>query len=268
MTEDGRSDRGAYGFLALACALTWALDMPIASAFLRGEAPSPGALAMAGLSAFGPTLAALAVGWRRKELGEVFGRWRTSPAWIFAGLLVLPVLHVPATLLEVLLGGTPAAWFYPPATAEHVAALVFFSVGEELGWRGFAHPRLSARHGPVLGPVILGVVWTAWHLVMWVTPDGRLPAPATVLLALVELVAGSVVFAWFFERSGRSLAVAIALHASAHLDNTHRAPEGELRLRILRVAVLVAAAGVAGLALRRRARAGAVAGPPAPSDGV
>jgi hypothetical protein len=74
------------------------------------------------------------------------------------------------------------------------------------------------------------------------------PLPATTLLAyVVELSLWSVVIAWLFDRSGRSIAVAIAIHAGAHLDNVSRAPEGEVGLRVLRVIVL---AGVAALAAR------------------
>jgi hypothetical protein len=68
---------------------------------------------------------------------------------------------------------------------------------------------------------------------------------------VVELVCGSLVFAWVFETSGRSMAVAITLHASAHLDNTFRASESEVRLRVLRLVVLAIAAGLAAAALAR-----------------
>jgi hypothetical protein len=62
-----------------------------------------------------------------------------------------------------------------------------------------------------------------------------------------------------FERGNRSMAVAIALHAGAHLDNVSRAPETEVRLRALRMAVLAVVAVAAAWSLtaqkRRKARA-------------
>ena len=72
----------------------------------------------------------------------------------------------------------------------------------------------------------------------------------------------SVVLAWVFERGNRSIAVAIAVHMGAHLDNVNRAPEEEVRLRVLRFAVLLVAASLAARALRNipAARAGANAG--------
>ncbi len=60
--------------------------------------------------------------------------------------------------------------------------------------------------------------------------------------------------AWVFERSNRSIAVAIALHAGGHLDNVSRAPETEVRLRILRVAVLALCAAIAARSLTARKR--------------
>src|SRR5687767_13226495 len=81
---------------------------------LARPAPAPVALLLAGLGAWGPTLAALLIAARLRQLRDVFGRWRTHPIWIVAALLVIPALHLPATLLEIALGGSPAQWFYPP----------------------------------------------------------------------------------------------------------------------------------------------------------
>ncbi len=247
------SARGAYVFFALACAITWLLDVPMALAIVQKAPPSPAAMLLAGLGAWGPTLAALLIAVRRRELREVFGRWRTHPIWIAVGLVTMPALHLPATLIEVALGGEPARWFYPPVQPEHVAALVMFSLGEEFGWRGFAYPRLAERHGPVLGSILLGAVWGIWHLGMWFTPEGP-PTIAALAIGIAEMAAGSLVFAWVFERGNRSMAVAFALHASAHLDNTFRAPETETRLRVLRFLVLTLAAAFAARSLAASAR--------------
>ncbi len=247
---------GVLLFFSLACGITWLLDLPLALAWATGSTPPSYAMPMVGFGALGPSLAAFVVAAPRRELRDVFARWRTSPAWIVIGLLLPMAVQLPATLIEVALGGHPAHWFYPPLRAEHVAAMVMFPLGEEFGWRGFAYPRLERRHGPVVGSLILGAVWGLWHLGMLFAPDPlRALPPATILIYIVDLALWSLPMAWLFERGNRSMAVAIALHAGAHLDNVSRAPESEVRLRILRMAVLalVAAAAAWSLSTRRGA---------------
>ncbi|MEZ4296275.1 MAG: CPBP family intramembrane glutamic endopeptidase [Polyangiaceae bacterium] len=255
-TARDRDARDAYLFLALACAVTWLLDLPLALAWLRHETPPPYALPMSGLGAFGPTFVAFGISLYRRELRETFGRWRGPPLVVLLALLAPAALHLVATLVEVALGGKPAQWFYPPTQPERVAALIVFPLGEEMGWRGFAYAKLVRRHGPVMGNLLLGTVWGIWHLFMMVTPDKGMPTPSAVAYAVATLALWSVVFAWVFERGKRSLAVAIALHMGAHIDNVDRAPDTEVRLRILRLAVVAVAAFFAGRALLRAAKSG------------
>lgn len=245
--------RRVYAFFAVACGITWALDLPMALALTRGAAPPPYALAMAGLGAWGPTLAALVVASRGRRR-EIFGPWRTSPRWILLALFTPLLLHVPATLLEVALGGEPSQWLYPPVRPEHFVALVMFSFGEELGWRGYAYPRIAALHGQVAGALILGLVWAFWHaLMMFALEDGSFDL-VLATTTLIELPLYSVIIGWFLLRSGGSLAVAVALHAGGHLDNVGRTPDEEIRIRVLRILVLAIAAGLAARALQRADR--------------
>jgi hypothetical protein len=102
----------------------------------------------------------------------------------------------------------------------------------------------------VRGSLVLGAVWGLWHLLYCVTPSGSFDATAFGF-GLIELSLYSIVFAWIFERASRNLAVAIALHAGGHLDNLHRAPESDLRVRVLYLVVVAAAALLAARSLRR-----------------
>ena len=127
------------------------------------EAPSPFAVACAGISAFGPLIAALAFAAPRKHLGDFFGRLRTNPKWFDISLLAPPAIHLVATAIYAACGGHPSRWFHPPDAPEQLAALVVFPLGEEFGWRGFAYPRLTKRFGLTTGALIVGVVWGLWH---------------------------------------------------------------------------------------------------------
>jgi uncharacterized protein len=229
---------GTTGFFALAWAWTWLLAAPAARAWMQHRAPPPYAIACAGLSAFGPLLAALAVAGPRRQLREVFGRWRTNPAWIVMALCAPAAVHALATALYVAIGGHPAQWFHPPITSEQVAALVVFPIGEEFGWRGLAQPRMARRHGLVKGSLIVGLAWGLWHLMYSITPQAGGFDPLEFGLIMVELPLYSLLIAWVFERSNCSMAVAIAFHAGAHLDHIERASRADLRLHALHIAVL------------------------------
>jgi len=129
-----------------------------------------------------------------------------------------------------------------------VAALVAFSLGEEFGWRGFAHPRLYERCGPVLGPLATGLIWGIWHLAYVVTADG-IDVPRFAMM-LLEFMLWALVIAWLFERAQRSIAVAIGIHAGGHLDNSAQILPGQWRLQGLVLSVLAIAALLAARSLK------------------
>jgi membrane protease YdiL (CAAX protease family) len=245
----GAESDGTFGYVALACGLTWGFATPAARAWMQHQAPSPFAVACAGLSAFGPLFAALAIAGSRKQLRGVFGRWRTNPAWVVGALFAPLVLHSLATALYVAIGGHPDAWFHPPATADQAAALVVFPLGEEFGWRGFAYPRMVRRHGVVVGSLVVGAVWGLWHLAYCITPGAAGFDGVELAMTMTELPLYSLVIAWVFERSNRSMAVAIAFHAGAHLDHFEPAARADVRLAGLHLGVVAAAAIVAARAL-------------------
>ena len=245
---------GTIAFFAIACASTWLLALPTNLAWMHHRTPAPWAITCAGLSAFGPLLAALAVAGPRRQLRHVFGRWRANPTWILVALAGAPLIHLVSTALFAAIGGRPTQWFYPPDTPALFAALIVFPLGEEFGWRGFAHPRMAARLGVVRGSLILGALWGVWHLAYCVSPDtGRFDFLGFGI-AVTELPFYAVLLAWIFERANRSMAVAIAAHLGAHLDKFDRAPRHDLRLQIVHLFVVAGIAVVAGGALARRPR--------------
>ena len=101
------------------------------------------------LTAYAPSLAALLVAARAGGalvLLRQVGRWRVGVAW-YALVLIGPfVLVLSADLIYVLSGGAPPeTWLVFPSSLAFVGPLVAGSLGEELGWRGFAQPRLQSR---------------------------------------------------------------------------------------------------------------------------
>ena len=236
-------------FFVLACGITWVLAFPAAFAWLRHEEPPAWSIPLLGLSAFGPTIAAVIVASRRGELRSVFRPWRTNPIWIVIALFLPMAIQIVARLIDVALGGEPSTWVNLPTTPERVMALVVFSIGEEFGWRGFAQPRATRRYGPVVGGLVVGIGWAIWHLMYMVRPEtGEIDLLNA--LVMVMLPAYSVVFVWLMQRARGSLAVALAFHAGGHLDSINHSPD-ELRVPLITIALVIVLAILAARSLRR-----------------
>ena len=89
---------------------------------------------------------------------------------------------------------------------------------EEVGWRGFALPRMQRLYGPVVGTLILGALWGVWHLPFFFGPLAQTGPDATFAsasIALVEFSIGlmglSVVMTWVLNNCGGSTLLAILL---------------------------------------------------------
>jgi membrane protease YdiL (CAAX protease family) len=89
-------------------------------------------------------------------------------------------------------------------------------LGEELAWRGFALPRLLARYSAVAASLVLGVIWSLWHLPLLWTPgidEQQLPW----WLLVPDVTAKSVLFTWVFLHTRGSVLPAVLLHGSTNL---------------------------------------------------
>jgi membrane protease YdiL (CAAX protease family) len=91
--------------------------------------------------------------------------------------------------------------------------LAVLVIGEEIGWRGFALPRLQSRHNNLTASLILGVLWAAWHL-----PNALIPGLDYYFYAfpafLIWVVAMTVLFTWLAIHTQGSVLIAWIFHAS------------------------------------------------------
>jgi CAAX protease family protein len=101
----------------------------------------------------------------KSGLGEVFrrlGRVRVPLIWYAVVLLLLPALQLVAIGVPTLLGLTSMTFAFPVLDVLNV--FIFASLGEELGWRGFALPRMQARQQAFAASLLLGLIWSLWHI--------------------------------------------------------------------------------------------------------
>src|SRR5215217_8216180 len=147
--------------------------------------------------------------------------WRVGLGWYLFVLLGIPAIillstvFLPGALASFEASAVPSTLFLYV-----VAGPVFLFIGgpvfEEIGWRGFALPRLQRLHGPLVGSLILGTLWGLWHLPLflipsWDTPHGSLPEVALFVILAVSI---AVVLTWVFNNTKGSVLLAILAHGS------------------------------------------------------
>jgi membrane protease YdiL (CAAX protease family) len=87
--------------------------------------------------------------------------------------------------------------------------------GEELGWRGYALPRLAARLGLGGASVLLGGIWAVWHLPLFFLPDSGSTGQSFPAY-LMQVTAMSVALAWLYWKTEGSLLLVMLMHASVN----------------------------------------------------
>ena len=146
--------------------------------------------------------------------------WRVGAGWY--GVAVLPAPLLAAAVLFALSLSSPIFTASGKATVllSGIAAGLT-TILEELGWTGFAVPRLRRNHDVVTTGLIVGVMWGAWHFLQGLfisgTYSGALPlalfVPMNFFAAVAQLTAYRVLLVWVYDRTG-SLLVVTLMHAS------------------------------------------------------
>jgi membrane protease YdiL (CAAX protease family) len=115
------------------------------------------------------------------------------------------------------------------------------SLGEEIGWRGFALPRLLERHGPSTASSLLAVAWALWHAPIDLTYGFGLQGPGALVVRLLWTWPVTVIFTFFFLRARGSLLAPLALHTSFNVLSDIGAAALEPAIQVLAVVNVVVA---------------------------
>ena len=180
-----------------------------------------GAALLAGPSIAGVLLTGLVDGRSGlRRLVSGLRRWRVGARWYAVALLTGPLV-MGATVFALSLASPE---FRPDfLTADDKLSMVVtgivvgLMVGffEELGWTGFALPRLRRRYGVVTTGLVMGLLWGAWHFPMFggtTDPTGTLPAAFVVAVLLFAwLPPYRVLMVWVYDRT-ESLFIAMLMH--------------------------------------------------------
>lgn len=138
----------------------------------------------------------------RALLGKL-GQWRISPKWLAITLSLALVIRLMMSVVALLLGLIPAIQVRPVSAVQTLMlALIFIiaAIPEELGWRGYALPKLLTQRSALAASLIIGVVWGSLHLALLL--PGMMNEGVPALPTVLALVGGSIIFTWLYVNSG------------------------------------------------------------------
>jgi membrane protease YdiL (CAAX protease family) len=217
-------------FFAVTFGWTW-LFWILAIALGLGSDTAPG-IVLQLLGVIGPMVAGIAFTYltrdkegRRDYRLRVIDPRRIGFGWFLVVLLFVPILNSLAALLDILTGGSGATWgeavvqfsSHPLAIIPSLLFASLIPFIEELGWRGYVLDRLQSRWNALVSSLILGVVWSLWHLPLFFIEGTYQHGLGVGTLAFWLFIAGvvplSIPFTWIYNNTRRSTLAVILFHA-------------------------------------------------------
>jgi len=156
-----------------------------------------------------------------RELFSRLFKWRVEIRWYAVALLTAPLMITTMLFgLSLLSSEFQPAIFTsdggPALMLSAIAAGLVVGLFEELGWTGFAVPRLKQRYGISNTGLIVGIVWGAWHfLPFWKNDTFSATFPLILLLGQLFswLPPYRILMVRVYDRT-ESLLVSVLMHAS------------------------------------------------------
>ena len=215
--------------------IAWMVSAPVWLAYttIVGQVPFSPALVILTLVSVVPVAFVISMAHSRipavkrtlSSLTQLRGVW----GWSFLALIFYPALVLITISVGCLLEQQPIAAYQIPVPETGPAliglmAITFFyqffffnATGEEVGWRGFALPRLQTRTSPLIASLFLACFWVPWHYFLWLSQGAAVTTFDFWLKNGSMIILSSIITAWFYNRSKGSILVAGIVHAA---DNT------------------------------------------------
>jgi uncharacterized protein len=199
----------------------WATFFTVA--FARIPVDTPLGIFLLRLGAYSPSLVAILLTARAAGSAGVSNlvsgvfKWRVPVRYYVLAIAFIPAIKLTAALLHRLMSG---AW--PRMGTESLLlmplAIAFstpFQAGEEIGWRGYALPRLADHFGLRAASVILGLIWALWHIPQFFIRDAPEYGQSFPVFVL-QVAALGIAFAWLYARTNGSLLLVMLFHSATN----------------------------------------------------
>ena len=142
-------------------------------------------------------------------------RWQVSPRWWIMAILLPPSLFITVLLV---MSGLVGPEFTPRFIPAGIVIGLLAGFFEEIGWTGFAFPRLRAKFGILAAAIILGLLHSVWHVVADYlgssTTYGIYWLPHFLIWMVTAMTAMRVLIVWVYANT-RSVLLAQVMHASS-----------------------------------------------------
>ncbi len=221
-------------FFSLAYLISWVIWLPLygPALGLAGLPTLPIHHAWGGL---GPLIAAFLTTWLydgKPGLRLLVQRClQLKPvAYLLIALLSPTLLAVLAILIGAAVDGSPMNfsgllhakefpdWGLPLFFAYN---LLFFGFGEEVGWRGFALPRLQTRMNALSATLLVTAFWALWHWPLFLYRPGYVAMDISGVVGWVlSLLTGAVLLTWLFNGSRGRVLICAVFHSTIDLAFT------------------------------------------------
>lgn len=167
---------------------------------------------------------------RRDYWSRIIDPRRIGIRWFLVTILIAPVLSILGALIDILLGGTGATWgeaalHFTSDPLAIIPSILFASLIpfiEELGWRGYVLDRMQSKWNALVSSLILGVVWSLWHLPLFFIEGSYQQGLGIGTLAFWMFFLGIVpltaVFTWIYNNTRRSTLAVILLHSMVNFS--------------------------------------------------
>ncbi len=161
----------------------------------------------------------------RRYLASLFNLCGVA-GWAVLALVLVSGLSLLSILISYFLGRWPVTSTSLSAKSVPLTGLIvvkflyqfffFNGTGEEIGWRGFAWPRLQARLSPLIASLVMTFFWAIWHLFLWYGEGQPIDTWEYWIRTFVLLIPATVIIGWLYNRSKGSILVAGIAHAGAN----------------------------------------------------